>query len=249
MKKALILTATAVLLAGCASRENTSSNNSGGIGPSGTVSGTEYATEKGPNQQGSGAAALTSGSGNTPNYTQSEVQSMSSAQSAGTYPVAGAPTPMAGATAAGTAAATTDAAFIQRAADHAQAQIKLGNLLVQNGQSQAVKNYGQRLIDDNTRLMQGLSPLASQKGVTLPTSLDPRHQKELDHLASMSGTDFDKRAARDAVSSNEHDLRMYQDVANNSSDPDVKSFANQQIPLLQQELDSAKQLESQVSGS
>ncbi|MDB6017990.1 MAG: outer membrane protein [Pedosphaera sp.] len=137
-----------------------------------------------------------------------------------------------------------EAKFIREAFQHGQDEIQLGQLIVQKGQSQAVKNFGQRLIDDHTTINQRLAQIAAQKGVTLPTGLDSGHQKRVDKLANLTGADFDRAVERDAVRDHEKDIRMYEHADKNLQDPDIKAFTERTIPVLQQHLDLAKQLES-----
>ncbi len=142
-----------------------------------------------------------------------------------------------------------DTTFVNQAAEHGQAEVRLGQLFVQNAQNQSLKDYGQRLIDDHNRLNQQLTQLATQKGVTVPTAVDMHRQRELDHLASLSGKDFDEKALKDSIRDHERDIRTFQDAAQNSQDPDVKAFAQQALPILQDHLNQARQLEKTLNSS
>ncbi len=236
MKKILILTSVVALAAGCSSyhRDQTAYNNPNPYGTGPYVA---------PNQQGAGAAALTGHGGvNEPGYGTTQYNPM------------GAPAP-APYEQGGTVAASSgqlsshDTTFVNQAAEHGQAEVRLGQLFVQNAQNQSLKDYGQRLIDDHNRLNQQLTQLAAQKGVTVPTAVDMHRQRELDHLASLSGKDFDEKALKDSIRDHERDIRTFQDAAQNSQDPDVKAFAQQALPILQDHLNQARQLEKTLNSS
>src|SRR5947209_2100911 len=129
MKKLLILTSAIALLAGCASHR-------GGTGYSGgSNTGTGYGDTKEPTQQGAGGAALSgnTGAGAGAGYSDSTTasqQGTTSSLSSGQL-------------------SSSDAKFIRDAIQGGQAEIKMGQVLVQKSQNPAVKNFGQRLIDDH----------------------------------------------------------------------------------------------------
>lgn len=86
----------------------------------------------------------------------------------------------------------TDEKFIKDAAMGGMMEVQMGKLGLKNGQSQAVKTYAQRLIDDHTKANAELKQLAAQKGVTLPD----------DHFASTStssGSGTESESARTRV--------------------------------------------------
>src|SRR5689334_5346937 len=69
------------------------------------------------------------------------------------------------------AGANPDHAFMTAAAQGGTAEVELGKLAKDHGSNDAVKNFGQHMIDDHSKANDELKDLASKKGVTLPTSL------------------------------------------------------------------------------
>jgi len=154
--------------------------------------------------------------------------------------------------AGGTSAASLSSAdnkFIQQATQHGLAEVQMGQLIVQNAQNAELKSFGQRLITDHNQANQQLAQIAAQKSVTIPTQADATHQQMMSQLSSLSGTEFDRTVTKDAVRDHERDIKLYQNAANNLQDPELKAFAQQNLPILQQHLDMAKQLQATFSGS
>ena len=67
---------------------------------------------------------------------------------------------------------TSDRQFMDKAAQGGMAEVELGQLAQQNAQSPDVKAFGKRMVDDHSKANDQLKQLASQKGVSLPTSLN-----------------------------------------------------------------------------
>ncbi|MDB6112863.1 MAG: outer membrane protein [Pedosphaera sp.] len=231
MKKLLILASISALLAGCASRDT------GGTG-AGAYGGTEYGAGRrelddspGANQKGAGAADLT---GTLP---------------AGTAAAGGTGTATPGAAQMSATLTDADNQFMQRAAQDGKAEIRMGQVIVQKAQNQDLRNYGQRLINDHTRMDQQLAQIAARKTVLLPTQADAAHQQMMDTLTSLSGMDFDQSALQDAIRDHQTDIQLYQQASTTLQDPDLRAFAQQSLPILQQHLDLARQLRATLNAS
>jgi putative membrane protein len=91
-----------------------------------------------------------------------------------------------------------------------------------------------------------LMTLAQQKNVTPPTSLDEKHRKMIDGLREKSGEDFDETYMEQQVDAHQKMIDLFEKAANDSQDADVKAFAQQTLPALQQHLQMAKDIDQEV---
>lgn len=135
-----------------------------------------------------------------------------------------------------------DKKFAQKAAAGGMAEVELGKLAVQKASSDAVKQFGQKMIDDHTKANDQLKQIASKEGLDLPQSLDSKHQSRVDKLAKLSGPAFDKAYMKDAVKDHEKDVNEFKEEAQYGSDPNIRQFASTTLPTLQQHLAAAKDL-------
>jgi putative membrane protein len=87
---------------------------------------------------------------------------------------------------------TADRMFMDKAAQGGMAEIQLGQLAVQKGSSQSVKDFGGRMVTDHSRANDRLRNIASEKSVTLPGSLEAKDQALYDRLSGLSGDAFDR---------------------------------------------------------
>ena len=127
---------------------------------------------------------------------------------------------------------TFDQQFMRRAAQANMAEIELSQLALQQADSEEVKQYAQRMIQEHTQATTRLSQLAHQKGVNLPTALDAQHQAIREQLEQLSGERFDQEYMR--VMENDHvqAVTLFQNAARQAQDRDVKRFANNTLPRL-----------------
>ena len=134
-----------------------------------------------------------------------------------------------------------DQTFLKEIAQSGQAEVQMGRLAAQKGQSQAVRQFGQKLVQDHSKVNQELKLLASQKGVTLPSDIPIEQQSMLSHLQSLEGAEFDQTFKKHAIEGHEKSIRKFQ-AALQSADADVKAFAQKTLPTLQQHLKMAQDL-------
>ena len=121
-------------------------------------------------------------------------------------------------------------------------EVALGKLAVEKGSSDAVKQFGQKMIDDHVKANDELKQIAAAGGVNLPDALDSKHQSRVDKVAKLSGPEFDKAYIKDQVKDHKHDIDDFKSEAQNGSEPNVKQFAMATLPTLEEHLNAVKDL-------
>jgi putative membrane protein len=134
-----------------------------------------------------------------------------------------------------------DQRFLKEAAQGGEAEVQMGRLGAQKGHIQAVRQFGQKLVQDHSKANQELKLLASQKGVTLPSDIPIEQQSMLSHLKSLEGPEFDQAFKKHAVEEHQKAIEKFQ-TAQQSADADVKAFAQKTLPVLQQHLKMAQDI-------
>ncbi len=127
----------------------------------------------------------------------------------------------------------SDSKFIKEAAVGGMEEVTLGQLAAQKASDPDVKNFGQKMVDDHSKANDQLKQLASQKGVTVASTLPPSKQKDVDQLSKLSGTAFDKKYVSMMVKDHKEDVAEFKKTSEHAKDTDVKSWASTTLPTLQ----------------
>ena len=139
--------------------------------------------------------------------------------------------------------AGADQSFLNDAVQGDLAEIQMGKLAQQKGQSQGVKDLGQMLEQDHSQHLQKAQQEAQQLGMTPPSEPSAKQKKMYDHLSSMSGQDFDRQFAQEMVTDHKQDIGKFEKQA--KSKGPLADFAQQTIPTLQKHLQTAESLSGQ----
>jgi len=139
---------------------------------------------------------------------------------------------------------SSDRKFMEKAAQGGMAEVQLGKLATEKASAPEVKQFGQRMVDDHSKANDQLKQLASQKGVTLPTTLDKSAQKEHDRLSKLSGAEFDREYMKHMVSDHKKDVSEFKSEASKAKDADLKQWAQTTLPVLEEHLKLAQTDES-----
>ena len=127
-----------------------------------------------------------------------------------------------------------DSTFAMKAASGGLTEVALGKMATEKGSSQAVKDFGQKMVDDHTKANDELKTLASSKNMTLPSAPNAKDQATIDKMSKLSGAAFDKAYTKDMVMDHKMDVTLFQKEATSGTDPDVKAFASKTLPTLQE---------------
>jgi putative membrane protein len=112
-----------------------------------------------------------------------------------------------------------DKMFLRKAAEGGIAEVKFGQLAAQKGSSEDVKAFGQKMVDDHTKLNNEMAEVADSMGVMLPKSMNKEDQAEYDKLNALSGNDFDMEYLSCMVKDHHKDLHEFRMEAASRADP------------------------------
>jgi putative membrane protein len=112
-----------------------------------------------------------------------------------------------------------------------------------------VKQLGKRLEDDHSKANDELKSIAQKLGVTLPASMDKKHQGMVDKMSKVKADNFDRAFAKDMVSDHEQDIKKFRKEADKGKSAELKQFASQTVPTLEEHLKMARDLSGSSKGA
>jgi putative membrane protein len=139
-----------------------------------------------------------------------------------------------------------DSEFITAAAQGGLAEVEMGRVALQHGSNDAVKRFGQRMIEDHSKTTEELKGIASQKGIAVPSAVNIKQKAAMDRLSHLNGTAFDRAYMRDMIRDHREHAAWFHKEANHGVDPDLKGFAGRTLPTLQEDLRMARDTFGQV---
>jgi putative membrane protein len=131
---------------------------------------------------------------------------------------------------------------MREAAMSGRLEIELGRLAARHAAHRDIKRFGERMVRDHSRTNQRLSDIADRLGVSLPQQLEGRRREMIDSIADLRGPDFDRLYMRHMIERHEQDLAAFREGARHASDPDLRAFAADTLPILEEHLEEARQL-------
>ncbi len=130
--------------------------------------------------------------------------------------------------------------FVRNAAIGGMFEVQSSQLALKKNGDQDVHRFAERMIHDHEQANEKLKSLAS--GQTIPSSLDAPHQQMLQQLQSENGSNFVDAFKQAQVSAHRQTIDLFQNYAQNGDNPQLKQFAQQTLPTLQQHLQMAEQI-------
>ncbi len=129
-----------------------------------------------------------------------------------------------------------DKIFLQKAVEGGMAEIQLGKLAAEKGNSGEVKQFGQKMVEDHTKLNDQMAPIAASFGVSAPKHLNKADQAEYDKLSGLSGDAFDQEYITNMVKDHRNDLHEFRREEMATSNPDLKQAVSQAEQVISQHL-------------
>lgn len=135
-----------------------------------------------------------------------------------------------------------DVAFALNAAQVLAGEDQLASLALERADSPTVKQFAQRLQDENRKIRKDLDATAAKMRLVLPYNATQQTISQRADLLKLSGPKFDLAFLADLVTDTREDVSSYRKQAEKGKDTEIKSFATRTLPLLHERLDTVKSL-------
>src|SRR3954469_13303296 len=149
--------------------------------------------------------------------------------------------PPSGGGSGGATLSTQDEAFVNQAATSSLAEIAEGQIAIQRG-NPATSEFGRWMTADHGAMNTALGAIAQSEGFSLPTTVTPAQQSDLDALQNNSDGTFDSVYATNQVVDHVKVLMTFVREATTGTDPALVAFAKSGLPVLEQHLYGAAEL-------
>jgi len=95
-------------------------------------------------------------------------------------------------------------------------------------------------VDDHSKANEKLKSVAAKDSMNLPSDMDAKEKANYDRLAKLQGAAFDRAYMKDMVKDHKTDVAEFQKEANNGKNAQLKAFASDTLPTLQEHLRMAE---------
>jgi putative membrane protein len=132
--------------------------------------------------------------------------------------------------------------FVTKAANSDMLEIQSSQLVTQKSDNKD-KAFAEHMIKDHTETSNKMKSLvdSGKVKVNLPTKMDSAHQAKLDKLKKLDGKDFSKQHMQ--VSAHKGAVSLFERYGKGGDNAELKTFANETLPKLQEHLKMAQDLE------
>jgi len=121
-------------------------------------------------------------------------------------------------------------------------EIAAGKTAAEKAQSPDVKKFGQKMVDDHTKMLADLRALAKKKSVALPQDPDMKDMAQMKIMEHKSGAEFDKDYMEHMVKDHEKDVKDTENIAAKAKDPQFKSAVQQANAKIREHLQLAQRV-------
>lgn len=138
---------------------------------------------------------------------------------------------------------STPQGFVDTVAASDMYEVEAGRVAQDKGQSDAVKQFGQMMVDDHTTSSNNLKAAAGQvEGVTVNPQMTAMQQQMLTELRNAGNDTFDRTYKQQQVNAHQQTLNVLQTYAQSGTAEPLKTFAGNTAPVVEGHLRMANEL-------
>jgi putative membrane protein len=152
-------------------------------------------------------------------------------------------------TAGNPVASTQDARFVMQASAGGMAEVMMGQLAMQRGQTQAERNFGQMLVTDHTRADRQLMGIAQTVMLKPAPGPNAMQQAMYQQLQNAPADQFDAMFNHGMIRAHERTIALFKMEAHTGHNPQLRQFAANTLPVLYKHLRTAEALSPMQGGA
>jgi putative membrane protein len=134
-----------------------------------------------------------------------------------------------------------DKLFIRQASIGGQAEVELGKLAQQKGNSEAVRDFGKRMVSDHSKANDQLMRLHKDADSSTPKEPDPEHKRIREELNKASGKDFDLAYLASQIQDHQKTANLLLWEISSGQSAELTKYAADTLPTVMAHLEIAKQ--------
>ncbi len=120
-------------------------------------------------------------------------------------------------------------------------EVQAAQLAQQKSTSSEVKQFAAQVEKDHKSANDELQRIASAKGLTLPTSMNQDGLAQMKELNNLTGRAFDRvYTSKAAIQHHQKSIALYERIARESNDAEIRAFAEKTLPTLREHLKMAQ---------
>jgi len=135
-----------------------------------------------------------------------------------------------------------DQAFIRQMIESDAIEVQLGQMAQEKSQSDDVKMFAQKTVENRKRLDDQLAPLAKRLDVSEAKGPGKKDKQEIAKLQALSGPQFDEEYIRAVEKGHEKDVKSMKQAASSAQDPGVQRAAQADAPIIEQHLQAIQKI-------
>jgi len=151
------------------------------------------------------------------------------------------------------AQAASDTAFIREARAGNLLEVMLGQQAGKKASSAEVKQFAERMVTDHTRMGNEWAALAPNTGPTtgptIESPLSSEQRATVSRLDKLSGAEYDREYMTTMVEDHQQDVATFQRLGPSAQSPDVRRLASSSLATIEEHLNMARQVASQVGAN
>lgn len=128
-------------------------------------------------------------------------------------------------------------------------EVKMGVLAEKRSKNADVKQFAQRMQKDHSQAQEELKKIAQKENIELPTEMSGEQSMKYTEFEKKSTKRFDKDYSDLMVKEHTADVEYLQKAVKELNDPEMKSYAQKTLPILEEHLKLAKSLNQKITES
>jgi putative membrane protein len=122
----------------------------------------------------------------------------------------------------------------------------LGERAAEQAESADVRLCGRMTANYDNLAGNRLLEIARNDNLAVSRDMDKADSETLRHLSELEGRDFDREYMNEVINGRKNTVKLFERMAGEAADPDLRDYARQTIPALREHLRTAMEIRGRI---
>jgi len=140
----------------------------------------------------------------------------------------------------------TDEKFLVKLASCGHTVVELSKLADKQNASAPVKEFATMMITDHQKCSEKVAEEIKNRKIAVVTGLEPAAKADRDRLNQLKGDEFDRAYMDWTINGHKEAIAIFDNQIKNGKDAQIRSFAQENLPKMQEHLKRAEEIRKNV---
>jgi putative membrane protein len=136
--------------------------------------------------------------------------------------------------------------FVTQAIAGGFAEIELGELAAEKGDSPEVRQFGEMMVDYHREATERMLQIVREREIEAPSGSNDAHSLHVTRLGRLRDAEFDRQYIQQVIENHQSSTELFRRASESAINPELRQFATESLPVREDHFERALAIQAEL---